>query len=360
MILYSLLVQYHSYEVVNMINVSIIGAASYTAGELLKLLINHPEVKLVILESSSSAGKKVAEVQPVLKNRVDITLQKYDIKSIAANSDLVFICRSAGGSMKYVAELLNQSKKLRIIDVGSDFRLNNPKDYEVWYKYTHEELGLLKQSVYGMPELYAKEIKTARLIANPGCYATSVILGLAPILAKGLIYPNKISVAAYSGISGAGRTYKSGFNMFLDLYGNIRPYKVALHQHIPEIEQELTHVSGHPVKLTFIPHVLPIDKGILSTIFVQPKKKIDLDEIIAVYTKFYQGKPFIRIYGKTEFPQVAYVVNTNFCDIGLAIDNRTGAIIIFSAIDNSIKGAGGQAIQNMNLMFGLPETTGLL
>lgn len=343
-----------------MIKVSIIGTASYTAGELLKLLINHPEVKLSILESSSSAGKKVAEVQPFLKSRVERLLQKYDAKSIAANSDLVFICRSAGGSMKYVAELLNQSKKLKIIDIGSDFRLKQLNDYQVWYKYIHDEPGLLKQSVYGMPELYAKDIKKARLVANPGCYATSVILGLAPVLAAGLINPNKISIAAYSGISGAGRTYKSGFNLFLDLYGNIRPYKVAVHQHTPEIEQELSRVSNQPVKLTFIPHVLPIDKGILSTVFVQPKKKLELDNVLSLYTKFYQGKPFIRIQAKNEFPQVAFVVNTNFCDIGFGLDNRTGTLIIFSAIDNSIKGAGGQAIQNMNLMFGLKETTGLL
>lgn len=148
--------------------------------------------------------------------------------------------------------------------------------------------------------------------------------------------------------------------MFLDLYGNIRPYKVAVHQHTPEIEQELTRVAGHPVKITFIPHVLPIDKGILSTMFVQPKKKIDLNSVLSLYSEFYKGKPFIRIYPKNEFPQVAFVMNTNFCDIGIGLDCRTNTLIIFSAIDNSIKGAGGQAIQNMNLMFGLSETTGLL
>ncbi|MCX7919414.1 MAG: N-acetyl-gamma-glutamyl-phosphate reductase [bacterium] len=343
-----------------MIKASIIGAASYTAGELIKILLHHPEVTLTYLESSSSTGKTVDQVHPILRGLVSLPLQEYDKIAIATQSDVVFICRSAGGSMKYGADLLRQSNRLKIIDIGSDFRLKEPSEYKQWYQYTHEEPNLLKQSVYGLPELNASRIKKARLIANPGCYATSIILGLAPVVANHLVQPNQIYISAYSGISGAGRTYKPGFNMFLDLYGNIRPYKVAIHQHTPEIEQELTNISKQTVKITFIPHVIPIDKGILSTIFVKPKKKIKLDSIVSLYTEFYKGKPFIRIYPQGEFPQVVNVVNTNFCDIGLGIDQRTGSILIFSAIDNTIKGAGGQAVQNMNIMFGLKETTGLL
>ncbi|MDI6784734.1 MAG: N-acetyl-gamma-glutamyl-phosphate reductase [bacterium] len=344
-----------------MIRVSIIGAASYTAGELIKILVNHPKVKLVHLEETGvMAGKKIAEVFPSLKSILDMPILEHEAKVIAKGSDVVFICRGAGGSMSYVAELFKESKKVRVIDIGSDFRLKNPADYSQWYQYTHEQPKLLKESVYGLPEFYAKEIRKARLVANPGCYPTSIIFGLAPVLAKGSIDPAKILIASYSGISGAGRMPKAGVNMFLDVYGNAKPYRVATHQHTPEIEQELTRIAKNKVSVTFIPHILPIGKGILSTIFVEPKKKIGMDSVLSLYCDFYKGKPFIRIYPKGELPQLINVVNTNFCDIGVGFDKRTGALIIFSAIDNSVKGAGGQAVQNMNLMFGISETTGLL
>jgi N-acetyl-gamma-glutamyl-phosphate reductase len=344
-----------------MIRVSIIGAASYTAGELIKILVNHPKVKLVHLEETGvMAGKKVAEVIPSLKSIMNIPMLEYAPKDIAKGSDVVFICRGAGGSMSYVAELFKESKMVKVIDIGSDYRLKNPAEYQQWYQYTHKQPKLLKESVYGLPELYAAQIKKARLVANPGCYPTSIIFGLAPVLAKGLIDPSKILIASYSGISGAGKMPKSGVNMFLDVYGNAKPYRVATHQHTPEIEQELGRIAKKPVTISFIPHILPVERGILSTIFVTPKKQVQLDTVVELYTKFYQGKPFIRVYPKGELPQVSSVVNTNFCDIGLGYDKRTGTLIIFSTIDNSIKGAGGQAVQNMNLMFGLKETTGLL
>lgn len=344
-----------------MIKVSIIGAASYTAGELIKILIHHPEVKLVHLdETGIMAGKKVAEVIPTLKSICALPILEHDPKVIAKDSDVVFICRGAGGSMNYAAELFKESKKVKVIDIGSDFRIKDVAEYQKWYQCIQEQPELLKEAVFGLPEFYAAQIKKARLVANPGCYPTSIIFGLAPVLAKGWIDPTQILISAYSGISGAGRMPKSGVNMFLDVYGNVKPYRVATHQHTPEIEQELGRIAKGKVTITFVPHILPVERGIISTIFVKPKKKIDLDTVIALYNRFYQGKPFIRVYQKGELPQLINVVNTNFCDIGFGVDKRTNNLVIFAAIDNSIKGAGGQAIQNMNLMFGLPETTGLL
>ncbi len=342
-----------------MVRIGILGSASYTGGELLRLLLNHPEAEISYLESSSNAGKRVDQVHRILKGLMDLELKQYDIQEIVKSCDIVFVCRSSGDSIKYVTELMNQSEDIKIIDLGGDFRLKDPQLYPQWYKFEHTQPQLLSKAVLGIAELYTEEIKSARLVSNPGCYATSVILALVPLLAEKTIDPNSILISAYSGISGAGRKYKEGFNHFLDLYGNAHAYRVGTHQHTPEIEQELSVFAGEKVVTTFIPHVLPIDKGILATIWAKPIVGKTLNEHYAAYDKFYQNKPFIRIRGKGDFPQIVDVVNTNFCDLGLDYDARTNSLIIFSAEDNAIKGASGQAIQNMNLMCGLPESLGL-
>jgi len=342
-----------------MVRIGIIGSASYTGGELLRLLINHPKVEIGYLESSSNAGKKVDQIHRFLKGLIELELKKYNFQEIVKSCDLVFVCRSSGDSMQYVSELMRESAKIQIIDLGGDFRLKDSKLYPIWYKFEHQYPELLSKAVYGLSELYADKIRTARLVSNPGCYATSVILALVPLLAEEKIDSNSILVSSYSGISGAGRTYKEGFNLFLDLYGNARPYRVGSHQHTPEIEQELSSFAKKPVVTTFVPHILPIDKGILTTIWAKPNPKVSLDDLYSIYRKYYQNKPFIRIREKGDYPQVMDVVDTNFCDIGLEYDPRTNSMVIFSAEDNAIKGASGQAIQNMNLMCGFPETLGL-
>ena len=342
-----------------MIRIGILGSASYTAGELLRILINHPEVEITYLESTSSIGKRADQIHRFLKGLFNQEFKDYDIQEIAKSCDLVFVCKSQGKSLENVADLFKNSEDIKIIDLGGDFRLKDSELYPKWYKFEHKYPELLQKAVYGLSELYTEEIRSARLISNPGCYATSIILGLVPALTENVIETNSILVSAYSGISGAGRTYKEGFNHFLDLYGNARAYRVGSHQHTPEIEQILSEFAHKSIVTTFVPHVLPIDKGILSTIWAKPNKNLSLDKAHEIYQEYYKNKPFIRICDKGDYPQIADVVDTNFCDIGLEYDPRTNSLIIFSAEDNAIKGASGQAVQNMNLMCGFPETLGL-
>ena len=342
-----------------MVKIGIIGAASYTGGELLRILVNHPESEVTYLESSSSVGKRTDQVHRSLKGLVDLEFKNYDIQNIIKSCELVFVCKSSGESMKYVSDLYSASKDMKIIDMGGDFRLKDRALYPQWYKFEHKYPELLAKAVLGISELHAEGIRATRLVSNPGCYATSVILALVPQLIEKTIDPRSILISAYSGISGAGRKYKEGFNHFLDVYGNAFAYRVGSHQHTPEMEQELSYFAGFNVTTTFVPHVLPIDKGILSTIWTKLNPNVTLDDCYNAYQKHYENKAFIRIRTYGEFPQISDVVDTNFCDLGLTYDPRTNSMIVFSAEDNAIKGASGQAVQNMNIMCGFPETLGL-
>jgi len=350
------------------IKVSIIGATGYAGKELIKILSGHPEVELMFLGSSTYAGKNITEVFPEFLNSLNKKLIKPDSAFISRDSDLVFTALPHTVSMDIVPELLNK-KGIKVIDLSADYRLKDTMVYKEWYKKEHEGINkkLLTQAVYGLPELYLDDIKNASLVANPGCYPTSVILGIAPLLKNHLVDPEGIIIDAKSGVSGAGRKPSLGLH-FAECNESFKAYKVLKHNHIPEIEQELSTIySGKNnlekqmnIKITFTPHLLPINRGILSTCYLNLKSMQNEEEILKVYQEFYQKAPFVRIFTPPNLPETRFVTDTNYCDIGFAVDKRVGKIKVISVIDNLIKGAAGQAVQNMNIMFGFSETCGLI
>ncbi len=339
------------------VKVGILGAASYVAGELIKLLLAHPEVEITYLESETFAGQQIGAAHPGLAGLCSLSCQYYQREEIVEECAVLFICKAHTQSMKYVAELLDSP--LKIIDLSADFRLKNAALYQHWYGQEHSCPEALSQAVYGLPELNAEQIKTAKLIANPGCYPTSVILGVAPLLKAGVVKAGAIFVDSYSGLSGAGKTPKRGFNLFVDAYGNIKPYKAGVHQHLPEMEQELQHFSEDKVQITFIPHIAPLERGMLSSIALTVTQPLTDEEISGIYGEFYSGQPFILPYASLELTQVKSVVGSNFCGIGWFYDERTKLLVVTTVIDNVLKGAAGQAVQCMNLMWGWEQTTGL-
>ncbi|MFQ5867195.1 MAG: N-acetyl-gamma-glutamyl-phosphate reductase [bacterium] len=340
-----------------MIRVSIVGASGYTGRELIKILLKHPLVKIAHLTSETYKGKRISEVHKKLTGFTDKRFEKLNTAKVAQDSDLVFLALPHGKSQKLVAEFLERGKK--VIDLSADYRLEDKSLYKIWYGLEHSYPRLLKRAVYGLPEIYKEEIKKSSLVANPGCYPTGIILGVAPLLVHGLGDGNSIIADAKSGVSGAGRRLDIAYH-FSECHENLMPYNVGKHRHIPEIEQELSKISKQKVTISFAPHIVPMDRGILSTIYLNLKGKISLNKAWSVYRKYYREAPFIRILPKSTFPEVRDIVETNFCEIGLMVDERTNRIIIITAIDNLVRGASGQAIQNMNLMSGFRETEGLL
>lgn len=350
------------------IKVGIIGASGITGEKLISLLLKHNSVSIEILASESGIGKQCGEIHKNLNGLINKKFENPELEEIVELCDCVFLCKGHGEFVKNTIELIKLSslvkKKVKIIDLSSDFRLKNSSDYEKWYKFTHPDASLLKNAVYGLPELYYKEIKVATLVANPGCYPTAIILGLAPLFEKNLVSENKVFINACSGVSGAG-TKPNDRNIALQVLENIMPYKVCNHQHIPEIEQELNKLSKKEVSVVFAPSIVPFKDGILATSFVTLDKKVKKEDIHNLYKEFYtsvssKNCKFVRIYKLGEYPEVKNVVGTNFCDIGFEVDDKNSALVIISAIDNLIKGASGQAVQNMNIMFGLDETEGLV
>jgi len=350
------------------IKVSIIGATGYAGKELIKILSGHPEVELMFLGSSTYAGKNITEVFPEFLNSLNKKLIKPDSAFISRDSDLVFTALPHTVSMDIVPELLNK-KGIKVIDLSADYRLKDMMVYKEWYKKEHEGINkkLLTQAVYGLPELYLDDIKNASLVANPGCYPTSVILGIAPLLRHHIVEPEGMIIDSKSGVSGAGRKPSLGLH-FAECNESFKAYKVLKHNHIPEIEQELSSIySGENnlekqmnIKITFTPHLLPINRGILSTCYLDLKSIKSEEEILELYQKFYNDSPFVRIFTPPNLPETRFVTDTNYCDIGFAVDKRVGKIKVISVIDNLIKGAAGQAVQNMNIMFGFSETCGLI
>lgn len=342
-----------------MIKAGIIGATGYGGRELIRILSRHSEVEITSLTAKIDEPVSIAEVFPFFRGKVDLTCYPFEgTEEIITKVDIVFLALPHKVSMKIAPDFLKKGKK--IIDLSADFRLKNPRVYQEWYGIAHEQSHLLKESVYGLPELYRKEINGASLIANPGCYPTSIILALAPLLRKdyALIEPDDIIADSKTGLSGAGRS-PSMTTHFPEINEDMLAYKVAGHQHTPEIEQELSKLAGKPVNLTFTPHLIPITSGILSSIYLRLKKDTNREEISALYQDFYESQPFIRLLPEGIYPRVRNVVGTNYCEIGWQIDQRTRRLIVLSVIDNLIKGASGQAIQNMNLVFGLDEGRGL-
>ena len=340
-----------------MLRVGIIGASGYTGVELARILASHPEVELTVATSRQYAGKPLAEVFPNLRKRVDIHCENLSVDQLLPRADFFFAAVPHKTAMDIVPQLLAAGKK--VVDLSADYRIHDAKVYETWYQ-EHTSPELLAEAAYGLPELYRDHIRASRLTANPGCYPTSVILPLTPLLRHGLIDPTSLIIDSKSGTSGAGRAANVG-TLFCEVTDGFRPYKVGgTHRHIPEIEQELSLAAGMPVTITFTPHLLPISRGILSTIYATLTEKGQVTDVQQLFEEVYGAEPFVRILPAGTPPATQYVRGSNCCDIALHKEQRTGRIVVMSAIDNIVKGASGQAVQNMNLMNGFAETTGLL
>jgi len=339
-----------------MINVAIIGASGYTGVELVRILCNHPQVNLTAATSRQYANQPLGQVFPNLRKKTNLICENLTTDELCARADFFFTAVPHKTAMNIVPDLLAAGKK--VVDLSADFRLRDVSVYEQWYQ-PHSAAELLKEAVYGLPELYREKIRTARLIANPGCYPTSIILGLAPFLKAGCIEPQSIIADSKSGTSGAGRSAQVG-SLFCEVADGFRAYKVGgTHRHTPEIEQEINTFLQEPVQISFTPHLLPISRGILSTVYARLKPGIQHADIKHWVDQMYAMEPFIRILPEDTFPATQYVRGSNFCDIGFKVDTRTNRVIILSAIDNIVKGAAGQAVHNMNLMCGFDETAGL-
>lgn len=338
-----------------MIRAGVLGATGYAGIELVRLLTLHKEVEITALVSQSYAGKRVSEVYPSLRGVCDIALTELDADYAAENCDVVFTALPHGASKVVIPELY--SRGLTVIDLSGDFRYNDKEVYKTWYGEEHTSPELLEVSVYGLPELHREEIKKARLIGNPGCYTTCSILGLAPLIKSGTAKRDNIIIDAKSGVTGAGRGLSLDVH-FCECTENMKAYKVATHRHTSEIEQELSLLAGENIMLSFTPHLVPLKRGILATIYANLSGSFSKEELTDMYKEFYKDEPFVRIY-ESGLPETNHVAGSNFADIGIEVDKRLNRAVIVSAIDNIYKGAAGQAVQNMNLIFGLDEKTGI-
>jgi N-acetyl-gamma-glutamyl-phosphate reductase len=338
-----------------MLKVAVVGASGYTGGELLRILIGHPQVEICCLTSRQHEGLSIDQVFPSLSGFLSLSCEPLEVAAIAERVDLVFTALPHKSAMAVVPDFL--AAGCRVIDLSADYRLNDAQIYEHWYQ-PHSSPELFSEAVYGLPELSREQLVDARLIANPGCYPTSVVLALAPLLEEGLIAADSLIIDSKSGVSGAGRSAKLG-SLFCEANEAFMAYAVGSHRHTPEIEQELSLLAGKAVTVNFTPHLLPISRGILSTIYADLKDQRETAELLELYRARYQGEPFIRIMPGDALPNVNQVKATNFCDIGLVADPRSGRVIVVAAIDNLVKGAAGQAVQNMNVACGFDETLGL-
>ncbi len=338
-----------------MIKAAIYGASGYTGQDLIRLLSGHPALELVAATSRRYAGKAVAEVFPSLAGLTSLRYSNATPEEIAGVCDAVFLALPHGVSMDIAPVFVKAGKK--VVDLSADYRLRNLAVYEKWYA-KHTSADLFGRAVYGLPELYRANISSSSLIANPGCYPTSIILGLAPVLQNRLVDVSTIVVNSASGVSGAGRDPVVG-SLFCEVDGGFKAYKVGKHRHTPEIEQELNKLAGQSFPVTFTPHLLPVKRGILSTTTATLTKDVSAADVHALYSAAYADEKFIRICPLGTYPNISSVCGSNYCDIGVEVDPRTRRVILLSAIDNLIKGAAGQALQNMNLICSLPEASGL-
>lgn len=339
-----------------MLKVAVVGATGYTGEELVKILAFHPKVKLVSLTAKIDRPQKIAQFFPALAGIIDIPCELPNEEKVAGVADFIFLALPHRVSMEVAPKFLKKNK--RVVDLSADYRL--PKElYAKWYGANHKDVGNLKIAVYGLPELYREKIKTARLIANPGCYPTSILLGLIPLLKNNAADTSIIIADSKSGVTGAGRRADVALS-FGEVNESLKAYKVNEHQHSPEINQELSKIAKKDVNIVLVPHLVPLNRGILSTMYVKLKNPLSTYEVVKIYKKAYAKEPFIRVLDEGEFPQIKDVKGTNFCHIGLKVDGKKGLCIIVSAIDNLTKGAAGQAVQNMNIMCGFDEREGLI
>lgn len=335
------------------IKVAIVGATGYTGAELVRMLVRHSYIKLTTLTTRQYVGRKFSQVFPSFTGICDLVCSEYkDPESIDA--DLVFSALPHHESAPIVRELVINGKK--VIDLSADFRLKSLETYKKWYG-EHPCFELVNKSVYGLPEIYRDKIKNAQIVANPGCYPTSALLPLYPLIKERIIDLKKIIVDSKSGVSGAGRSLSLKTH-FCEVYGGFKAYNVTQHRHQPEIAEQASFFANSNVEIIFTPHLLPIKRGILSTIYASMKKSLEEKDIYNIYRQYYSQERFIRIF-EDELPSIEGVVGSNYCDVGLRINKETKTIIVVSVIDNLVKGASGQAIQNMNVMFGFPEETAL-
>lgn len=340
-----------------MIKVGIIGATGYAGAELVRLLMQHKEAKIKWYGSRSYVDKKYYEVFQNMFQIVDDTCLDDNMEELSNAVDVIFTATPQG----LCASLVNEEilKKVKIIDLSADFRIKDVAVYEKWYGIEHKSPQFIEEAVYGLCEINREKIRGARLIANPGCYPTCSTLSIYPLAKEGLIDMNTIIIDAKSGTSGAGRSAKVG-NLFCEVNENIKAYGVATHRHTPEIEEQLSYASGEDVKINFTPHLVPMNRGILVTAYASLKKEVSYEDVKAVYDKYYAKEKFVRVLDKNVCPETRWVEGSNYVDVNFKIDERTGRIIMMGAMDNLVKGAAGQAIQNMNLLFGLDETEGLI
>lgn len=338
-----------------MIKVAIVGATGYAGEELLKILVDHPQVEITSVSAKIDKPRKISQIFPYLSKKINLICDEPDFSQIVPNCDLAFLALPHRVSMEAAPKFLKAQKK--VIDLSADYRLKDVSDYEKQYGVKHKSPEYVADAVYGLPEVYRKKIKQAKIVANPGCYPTGIILACLPLLDKGSTVRENIIADAKTGLSGAGREKEA--QLFPQMQENFRAYKVDTHQHAPEINQELSNFTGRKVEVTFTPHLIPIQRGILSTIYVQLKKVISQEEAQTLYENFYQNEPYVVVLPQESFPQLRDVIKTNFCHIGMKINPQKKIAIVISAIDNLVKGASGQAVQNMNIMYGFKETEGL-
>lgn len=340
------------------LKVGIAGATGYSGIELVRLLEVHPQTEVVIAGTESYVGQELKAVYPHLTGRLALTGREADAESLAAECDLVFTALPHGVPMKLAPAILAAGK--RMIDLGADFRLRDRAAFESWYKHEHAAPDLMSQAVYGLPELYRDQIRSARLVGNPGCYPTSCALAAAPLLRAKVVETRGIVFDSKSGVSGAGRGVSLGVH-FSEVNENFKAYNLAgKHRHTPEIEQTLSDLAGTPVVVTFSPHLVPMTRGILTTAYFQLTVDLTTDQVLALFHEQYANEPFVRVRPAGELPTTKQVWGSNYCDIGVQVDHRTGRVLVVAVIDNLVKGAAGQAIQNMNLLYGFPETLGLM
>lgn len=339
-----------------MIKVGIIGATGYAGAELVRILTGHKNAQIEWYGSRSYIDQKYASVYQNLFQIVDAVCMDDNMEELAEQVDVIFTATPQG----LCASLVNEQilSKVKIVDLSADFRIKDVSVYEKWYGIEHKSPQFIEEAVYGLCEVNREDVKKARLVANPGCYTTCSILTAYPLAKEGLIDMSTLIIDAKSGTSGAGRGAKTA-NLFCEVNENMKAYGVATHRHTPEIEEQLGYASGEEVVLNFTPHLVPMNRGILATEYAKLKKDVSWEEVKAIYDKYYGDEKFIRVLDKGICPETKWVEGSNYVDIGFQIDPRTKRIIMMGAIDNLVKGAAGQAVQNMNLMFGLPESEGL-
>lgn len=340
-----------------MLSCAVVGATGYTGAELVKILLRHPRVQLTALTTRQETAIPLKNLIPGISKAVSLEVRKFSFAELKRKADVIFLALPHTEAMQVAARFFRAGKI--VIDLSADFRIRNASVYEKWYGVKHRERKLLTQAVYGLPELFRDAIRRSNLIANPGCYPTGACLGVAPFLRDGLVEPDSIVIDAKSGVTGAGKKLNPA-TQFCEVNENFYAYKVNRHQHMPEMEEILSETAGQKVHLTFVPHLLPLNRGILSTIYLKKRPNARVMELRKSLMRAYQDEPFIRVRPEGEFPSLRDVQGTNFCDIGFSSSPDEDEAIVITAIDNLVKGAGGQAVQNLNIRSGFPEEEGLL